>query len=169
MATCAYCGSTILFGGKKDGDLRFCNDSCYQKGFLVAVSNQVPDHLVQQHMQEVHMGNCPKCNGRGPIDVHTSYRVWSMFLVTSWNSIPQISCRSCGIKSQLTGIAFSGLLGWWGIPWGIIITPVQIVRNIAGIISGPDPLKPSPRLENLVRLNLAGILVEQNRSHQHQA
>lgn len=31
MAKCGYCGTTILFGGKKDGDLRFCNDECHAK------------------------------------------------------------------------------------------------------------------------------------------
>ncbi len=24
------------------------------------------------------------------------------------------------------------LLGWWGIPWGVIYTPLTIVRNLAG-------------------------------------
>jgi hypothetical protein len=35
MATCNYCNSTILFGGKTDGQLRFCNDKCYQSAVLV--------------------------------------------------------------------------------------------------------------------------------------
>ena len=32
MATCASCGTTILFGGKKIGDKRFCDDKCAARG-----------------------------------------------------------------------------------------------------------------------------------------
>jgi hypothetical protein len=53
---------------------------------------------------------------------------------------------------------FSLACGWWGLPWGPIMTIVQIVRNFAG--NEADPSKPSPRLEKLVRLRLAGAVVD---------
>jgi len=34
MSSCANCGTTILFGGKKHGTLVFCSDACYQNGVL---------------------------------------------------------------------------------------------------------------------------------------
>ncbi len=169
MTKCNYCGTRILFGGKHDGDLRFCNNECHQKGRLLAVANQIPTHIVQQHINEMRMGNCPKCHGRGPNDVHISYKVWSAFLLTSWSSKPQICCRSCGMKSQLSGALFSLLFGWWGFPWGIIMTPIQIIRNIIGILHEPDPVRPSAQLENLLRINLAAHLGEQNQRRQHEA
>ena len=49
---------------------------------------------------------------------------------------PQISCRRCGLKSQAAGAAFPLVLGWWGFPWGLVVTPVQIGRNIGGMTSG---------------------------------
>ncbi len=161
MAECAYCGSTILFGGKKEGNLKFCNQSCAENGYVLLVAEQVPDNIVRDHVQQVHSGLCPKCQGSGPIDVHTSHTVWSALLVTSWNSNPQICCRSCGLQHQLRGLGFSLLLGWWGFPWGIIMTPVQIVRNLSGMVSGPDPLQPSEKLHQQVRLALAANAVEQ--------
>jgi hypothetical protein len=42
MARCAYCNTVILFGGVKDGDLRFCNETCHQQGQFLLVADQVP-------------------------------------------------------------------------------------------------------------------------------
>ena len=44
------------------------------------------------------------------------------------------------------------------MPWGPIVTIVQIVRNIVG--KETDPSKPSTQLEKLVRLRLARDLVD---------
>jgi len=46
-------------------------------------------------------------------------------------------------------------LGWWGIPWGLVLTPIQIGRNLFGVARPPDPSKPSAQFENIVRMNLA--------------
>lgn len=110
MPKCAYRGSSILFGGKQDGQYRFCNAECAAKGRVLAVANQIPDDVVKQHTLEIHSGACPKCvQQRGPVEVHTVYTVWSVLLMTSWSSKPQISCRPCGVKAQLLGTASS----WW--------------------------------------------------------
>ena len=155
MAKCDYCGTTIIFGGTREGELRFCNENCLNAGVVLAVSQQLPDDLIQKKVWEVHQGNCPRCEGRGPVDVHTSYRVYSALVYSSWSSRPHISCRSCGIKSQLGDVVFCLVLGWWGFPWGLIVTPIQVVRNLFGVARGPDPTKPSPQLEKLVRLGIA--------------
>ena len=160
MARCDYCGTTILFGGVTDNDLRFCNENCHQQGFLLAVADQVPEDVMLQHVTELHQGNCPQCGGQGPIDVHTSYIVWSALVMTSWKSRPQVCCRACGIKSKLGGAVFSGIFGWWGFPWGLIATPIQVLRNIAGLFSSPDPATPSAQLENVIKVDLAAQFVE---------
>ncbi len=164
MAKCDYCGSTILFGGKRQGDLRFCNATCTQRGALIAVSRQIPEATVSQSVQQVHQGLCPKCGGTGPVDVHVHHRVWSALFLTSWKSAPQISCRSCGLRSQLSDTALSLVVGWWGFPWGIVFTPVQIGRNIAGMLRGPDPLRASPQLERAVRMIMAAQIVAEQQT-----
>ena len=160
MATCAYCRTTILFGGVRDKDLRFCNEECHQNGYPLVVAKEIPQAMVDQHAGEIHRGLCPKCNGRGPIDVHTSYRVYSLILYTSWSSRPNLCCRSCGVKTQLGDAFLSLLLGWWGFPWGFIMTPVQITRNIGGALTGPDEIRPSEKLQQLVRVILAKRFIE---------
>lgn len=155
MAQCAYCGSTILFGGATVGSRRFCNARCAERGNLLAVADQIPQNLVQQQLWSVHQGRCPRCAGPGPIDVHTSHRVVSMVVVTTWKSQPRVSCARCGRKSQAADAAISLVAGWWGFPWGLIFTPIQIGRNVAGMVKGPDQAKPSPQLEKMVRMSLA--------------
>jgi len=155
MAQCDYCGTTILFGGVNDNGHRFCNQECQQRGVLLTVSEQIPEELLSQHVNAAHQGECPRCSGPGPVDVHSSYTIWSALYLTSWGTQPQVCCRSCGTKSQLKGLLFSGLLGWWGFPFGLIMTPVQIGRNVVGMFSGPDPSEPSAELKKLVSINLA--------------
>jgi hypothetical protein len=154
MATCAYCQTFILFGGVQDGEYRFCNATCQQRGFLTAVASRVPPEWLNERLQAVHAGHCPKCHGPGPIDVHTSHTVWSILVMTSWNSTPEVCCRSCGMKAKLGAMLLSGVVGWWGFPWGLIM------RNFVGLVSGPDPNRPSPELVTIVRLGLAAELVE---------
>jgi hypothetical protein len=86
--------------------------------------------------------------------------VWSALFLTSWKSRPHVCCRSCGIKSQLGDAVFSLVLGWWGFPWGFIVTPIQVVRNVVGVARGVDPSKPSGQLENVVRLGIAAQVVQ---------
>jgi hypothetical protein len=70
-----------------------------------------------------------------------------------------VCCRGCATKRQLGDAAFSLLLGWWGVPWGLLITPLQIARNIGGLMSRPDPSMATPQLEKLVKLSLAQRIV----------
>jgi hypothetical protein len=139
--------------------LRFCSDKCYQAGAIRAAGHQlaaeVPEDLVQRRLVDVHQGECPKCGRPGPIDVHVSHRVWSAIHLTSWKSRPQLSCRTCGVKAQLADTMFSLAFGWWGVPFGLILTPVQVGRNIAGMFFGPNSAKPSPALERIVRHDIA--------------
>ncbi len=155
MAQCDYCGTRIFLGGVRDGDLRFCNDECHQNGILLALTKHVPADVLQKQVDEVHSGQCPHCGGRGPVDVHTSYRIWSALLLTRWSSRVHISCRSCGVKKQLGDALFCLLFGWWGFPWGLLITPVQFLRNLVGMFRSPNPSQPSPQLSRLVCLNIA--------------
>jgi hypothetical protein len=53
----------------------------------------------------------------------------------------------------MKAIAYSGLLGWWGVPFGLIITPYQLTRNIAGMLRRAD--RPSPDFIRVMRVHLA--------------
>ena len=160
MAKCSYCGTGILFGGKTEGTLRFCNARCQGMSTLMSMASQLPPETIEESVRLTHSGNCPRCNGRGPVDVHTSHRVWSALLVTSWSSRPQVCCHTCGWKSKLNDTLYCLLLGWWGFPWGLIMTPVQVGRNLFGLTTSPDVAKPSESLRTLVRVHMARSLLQ---------
>lgn len=154
MTKCAYCGTRILFGGTGRGGFRYCNQSCQDRGALLSSSQEIPESIVQENVLRVHQGHCPKCGGSGPIDIHVVYRVWSALVITRWSNTPQLSCRSCGMKAHLAGSVSSLGLGWWGFPWGLVMTPIQVGRNIAAALQCADASTPSERLEAMVRLSL---------------
>jgi hypothetical protein len=145
----------ILMGGTQIGNLRFCNETCAASGQLLIRSQQVPEAHVQELVYRMHQGPCPKCGGSGPIDVFTTHRVWSAIFLTSWKSEPEVCCKSCGTKNQIGGVVTSLLFGWWGFPWGLIMTPVQITRNIGGMMRKVDNTQPSDELARVARIHLA--------------
>ncbi len=155
MASCSSCSTTILFGGIQEGPLRFCNQTCQQNYYLLQLAERLPPDVVRQQVLSVHQGLCPVCGSSGPVDVHKSYRVFSVLVLSHWSTEPKLCCRSCGIRTQAGSLAFSFFLGWWGIPWGLILTPVQCVRNLAAMCKGPNPLEPSAELERFVRTSMA--------------
>jgi hypothetical protein len=154
MASCAACGQTILFGGVQESDLRFCNSICQSKAGAVRAASAVPETAAKALADQIRMGLCPLCKGPGPVDVHLSHWVWSAIAMTRWGSKQQLSCRRCAVKSQLGNLAFSGTLGWWGFPWGLVMTPVMVSRNLMAIFSSSERSEPSPRLVQVARMQL---------------
>jgi len=161
MKRCSYCNSRILFGGVANNGFTFCNQRCHGSGLALMTAQSLPPELIEEHVNKVHSGPCPKCQRQaGPVDAHTLHFVWSALVLTSWSSKPAISCRSCAVKSQIFSTMGSAVLGWWGFPWGLIMTPVQIGRNIAAMCSSQDR-RPSPLLRRLISLNIASHVLAQ--------
>ena len=156
MATCPTCNTTILFGGRKKDGARYCSTKCLTSATKAGVSKSIPAEVALEAVARVLAGPCPLCGGAGPVDVFTSHRIASFLVMTSWRNVPRISCRRCGTKRQLAGLLYSTLLGWWGFPWGLVMTPVQITKNLVGLARRAEP---SPRnaflFEALVREELA--------------
>jgi len=158
MGSCDNCGTLIIFGGKRVGSLHFCSEKCLQASAVrlesQELAQQVPAELIQQQVWAIHQGDCPKCGRPGPVDVHFSYSVWSVFCVSGWNINPQVSCRRCAVKSQCSDTLFSLLFGWWGFPFGLVLTPIQVLRNLIAMIHAPNAEQPSPHLEQFVRRDI---------------
>ena len=164
MAKCGYCGSNILIGGVRAGDQRFCNNTCHRDAFILSVTKNVPAAVLERQIEEVWRGHCLKCQQPGPIDVHKFHEVWSALILTRWTTQAQVSCHACGVKRQLGGAAFSLCFGWWGFPWGLILTPVQITRNVVGMCRGPKSDRPSDELRKQVLVNLGAQMIARQAS-----
>ena len=44
------------------------------------------------------------------------------------------------------------MLGWWALPWGPIVTPVIVIRNLMGLLEDKDTLEPTEQLEKMARI-----------------
>jgi hypothetical protein len=154
VAHCKNCRSRIWFGGGlKDGAYQFCNEHCWSQE-LSKYSGRFSEDEVRETVTRVHGGPCPVCKGPGPVDVRHFHTVWSAIFWTSWESRRKVVCRACGLKHQIGSTLFCLFLGWWGFPWGLILTPVQLIRNVGAIFT-KDSRGPSQQLELVVRTGLA--------------
>ena len=75
--------------------------------------------------------SCPICGQTNKkLNGTTIYRIKSFLLFTIYKSKPIIACPECLDKNNNKAMISSALLGWWGIPWGLIKTPSFIFRNL---------------------------------------
>jgi len=155
MPNCANCGQQILFGGVSHGTLRFCNQKCYNAASHLRESLDMPDDELEAAVTAFHQGDCPCCGGPGPVDMHFSHRVMSFLVFTQFQTIPKISCRSCAAKAKLANFFLTLFIGWWGVPFGLILTPIYLCRNLFSLISPTAADAPSDQLREFIRLNLA--------------
>ena len=89
MTKCGYCGSTIIIGGLSSGTQRFCNKKCLTSAYVLSAAQKVPPDVIDRQVEEIYRGNCPKCRGLGPIDVHKVHQVWSALVLTRWTTTSQ--------------------------------------------------------------------------------
>lgn len=153
MVKCEYCGARIVFGPVRQGEYKFCSEKCRDLRVQTIAMSELPRDLILDMANAVHAGTCPKCGGEGPVDVHTSHRVWSLFAFSSFSSKPEICCARCGRWNKNKAILFNIVFGWWGFPWGFFGTPAQIVRNLQG--EKNSNADPSPTLVGMVATDLA--------------
>jgi len=157
---CPTCGNQIIFGGIKDGEIRYCGKKCYEADEIGRYARELPSRAVEMFAREIHSGPCPKCDGNGPVDIHNSYSVYSIILYTSWKTDEHLICKKCALKQQATDLVGSFLLGWWGFPFGLIVTPIQILMNVAAMFQTPGSDGPSQNLLEKSRRIIAARQIE---------
>lgn len=137
MASCANCGTTILFGGVYDGTDRYCSDRCRvaAPSDLLRTIRSVPDEVVYNRAEELMRGPCDSCNTEGRVcNLYRFHWVWSFAVITRFGSKGMIVCSSCRRKQASIDFLGSFLLGWWAFPFGPIVTIDRLIRNGAKIV-----------------------------------
>lgn len=157
---CANCGSSILFGGKRSGDRVYCSAKCLNADDLGRQSDSVPELDVAKLARDIRRSQCPKCQQRNGVEIFKSYFVYSIVFMTSWKTKPALSCRSCARKQQAKDLVGSFFLGWWGIPFGIIATPIILMMNIGVMFRDPLARPPSKALLQHSRLLIADDILQ---------
>jgi hypothetical protein len=160
---CDFCGSSAIFSAILDEGQRFCTKTCLRNARLLEVSEDIPKEVILQHAHKIKEGPCPLCKqSSSKTEARYYYRVWSVVVLTSWIKRTHICCFSCGRKTNFGSFVFCILFGWWGFPWGLIITPAQIIANIAEMFRPRFKSTPSDELIQAARLDLAAKLYKQN-------
>jgi hypothetical protein len=159
MTRCGFCGTFTLVGISDQG-YRFCNQQCHQNAQALSLSDRLPAADIDRKMQLVHQGNCPCCQGSGPVDVHYSYWVVSTVMLIQWATHRHLCCQTCGRNRKLRDLLTSAVAGWWSVPKGVVLTPIQIVRNLHSLLYPPPPNRPSPNLRQTVQIMMGMRLID---------
>ncbi len=72
--------------------------------------------------------NCTACGAKNARPVELA-QVTSFLVLTTWRKFDQPLCRPCIARQGRKRMLISALLGWWGVPWGIIRTPWALWVN----------------------------------------
>jgi hypothetical protein len=153
MATCDCCGTYYTFGGLRTGRYAFCNGTCQSHGSVLVALDEMPPQYVADYIDTAHRSDCPSCGRPGPVDLRRSHWAWSAIIVTRWGTDQRIECAPCGRLRQARAMALLLLVGWWGVPFGLVLTPVQLVRNVIALMQSSK--QPSADFARLMRLELA--------------
>jgi len=166
---CSTCGSSILFGGKKAGSRKYCSKKCLNADEVGRISDSVTDNQVDDLVVQIRGSACPSCKNEGGLEMFKSYFVYSVIILTSWKEKPELSCKPCAKKRQIKDLFASFFLGWWGIPFGLIVTPIILIMNGVALIVDPSKKHPSKAIKERARLLIAqDILTTRKNAQQGQ-
>ncbi|MDI1255146.1 MAG: hypothetical protein PSV16_03515 [Flavobacterium sp.] len=86
---------------------------------------------LEKYAEQLRNIACPICNQtQKKLNGTVLYTVKSFLIVSTFSKKPLIACPDCLDKKNNDSITSTMLLGWWGIPWGILRTPFYIYNNI---------------------------------------
>lgn len=114
----------------------------------------VSEDMVRAHSLAIREGDCPECRRKGSVvEMRKEYWVWSALVLTRYGTRTRLACRDCGRSYNWKALGLSAVLGWWGFPFGVLITPYKIEANVVELFRKEKP-EPSAELSDLVRTRL---------------
>lgn len=88
------------------------------------------DAEIDEYCALVRAVPCPVCHSSAqPLNATVTTKVSSFIFLTIWKEELAIACPSCLDKLTESATSHSIIVGWWGIPWGIIRTVKAINSN----------------------------------------
>ncbi|HEY2070475.1 MAG TPA: DnaJ domain-containing protein [Rhizomicrobium sp.] len=93
---------------------------------------------------------CSNCRKVTPEPRYLAFRyVISVVYMSFRRAFQGVYCPSCARSKGLQASAISGLIGWWGIPWGPIFTIPAVFKNAMGGIE-PEGTRDDLKWRNAV-------------------
>jgi endogenous inhibitor of DNA gyrase (YacG/DUF329 family) len=92
--------------------------------------NKVDDSQLNNYLSLVRNQPCPTCGDKSQqLNAVLSTTVISAIIFTHYKKALSIGCPTCLKKANQKATLKTALLGWWGIPWGLIRTPQALIKN----------------------------------------
>src|SRR5271155_5463818 len=83
-------------------------------------------------LQEIPGAELERCLASGGQVILYEYCVSLLFLTHRRPVLVLVPAGENRIYHALPYLLLSALLGWWGIPWGIVYTPLVLLTNLKG-------------------------------------
>ena len=109
---------------------------------------------ITQLSQKLRSLPCPFCKNQNvKLNATVLHTVKSYILFSNFKKQLIIACPDCLDSKNQKAITTTLLLGWWGIPWGIVQTPFYIYNNTkekkSNRIDGPNATFLSFTMQNI--------------------
>ena len=164
---CAFCSNKLNGKIVQAGLKQFCNETCWQSARQKEAAETLGEEQIMQHACAIQNSPCPVCGRNGSIvEYRKAHYIYSLAIFTNWSSKGRLSCHHCSIGKNIEALLICAVAGWWGIPWGIFMTPVQIVCNLIELFKKGRIGQPSPELLEIAQLYLGQQLLEQRGAEQ---
>lgn len=125
---------------------------------LDAISADISQDEVVRHAMAIKHGPFPMCCMQGhAVGIRTSCWIGSAIVLTNRRMRRDLAGRECGARRTRRAMAFGMVLGWWGVPFGLILTPWYAGRNAMALAGYPDPPHPSQPLLALAKAHLPAL------------
>lgn len=153
---CDFCRSQARRSPIFDAGQRFCSQRCLRNARLLEKAVAFSQTEIYSHAHNIKHSACPICSQHNTkVEVRHAYRIWSAGVVSNWSEHTRVCCLACGRRANLKSIGFCLMRGWWGLPWGLLITPMQILANCLEMFKSRTTDMPSEELLQAARLDLA--------------
>lgn len=120
--SCDYCNSSATYKPVLDSGQRFCSVDCLNNTRLSEISEDIPGREIILHAKELKSSECPKCHIKdNNVEARKYHTIISIVFLSFISDKTHICCISCGRKTNFFAIVYCFFLGWWGIPFGIIV------------------------------------------------
>jgi len=128
---CDFCGNSAKSKPVLDGGQRFCRPRCLHAARISEAAVDLSEADITTAARAIQDGDCPTCRQSGSlVEVRFYHRVMSFGLFTRYTKSSKICCMKCGRKENLKSFALTFLLGWWGMPFGVLFTPTYLLANV---------------------------------------
>ncbi|MES2478858.1 MAG: hypothetical protein V4561_07215 [Bacteroidota bacterium] len=97
----------------------------------IAQNKEYSIEELEKYAEKLRELQCPICGQiEQKLNGTIAHSIMSFLIFTTYKTEPFIACPDCLDKKNNNAIISSTLLGWWGIPWGLLKTPTYIYRNL---------------------------------------